>query len=112
MPLFVRFTTPARADILDILEWSADKFGDAARTRYEALIDLAVTQIAATPDAVPARKREEIGAGLWAIHLRSIERGEVGEPRHIVFYRFDDTAVLIVRVLHESRELASALRGY
>lgn len=111
MPVLVRFTAPARADILDILEWSANKFGEPARARYETLIDLAVQQIAAAPDAVPARERIEISDGIWAIHLRGVAGGEVQDPRHIVFYRFDDTALRIVRVLHESRELADVLEG-
>lgn len=110
MTLIVAFAAPARADIVDILDWSATRFGADARGRYEHLIDLAVRQIAKEPSAVPSRERTEISAGLWAVHLRAVAGREVGDPRHIVFYRFDSTTIRIVRVLRESRDLAAALR--
>lgn len=34
----LRISTAARSDIAEVLSWSRDKFGDEARSRYEALI--------------------------------------------------------------------------
>ena len=111
MAMNVRFSAPARNDIIDILEWSAAKFGEAARTRYEGLLDLAIRKISEEPTGHGAHERAEISSDLWVLHLRAVEGGAVRDPRHIVFYRFDTTTVRIVRVLHEARELSAALLG-
>jgi len=111
MSLVVRFVAPALVDIIDILQWSEAKFGAAARGRYEALIGLAAQQIAADPTAVPAHERPEISPGLWSLHLRSVAGGEVDDPPHLVFYRFDVTHLRVVRVLHEARDLTTELRA-
>ena len=47
-----RLTRAAQADIIDILAWSHDRFGEEARKRYESLIATAIRDAAANGDGV------------------------------------------------------------
>ncbi|RUI00809.1 type II toxin-antitoxin system RelE/ParE family toxin [Pseudomonas aeruginosa] len=105
-----RISHDAQADIVDILRFTHNRFGDAARRRYQALIGAALEAVATDPQQVGSISREELGAGLRSIHLiycRSMPKiGKVIRPRHLVFYRVATDQVLeVVRVLHDSMEL-------
>lgn len=105
-----RISHDAQADIVDILRFTHNRFGDAARRRYQALIGAALEAVATDPRQVGSISREELGAGLRSIHLvycRSMPNvGKVVRPRHFVFFRVATDQVLeVVRVLHDSMEL-------
>ncbi|HCD6285279.1 TPA: type II toxin-antitoxin system RelE/ParE family toxin [Pseudomonas aeruginosa] len=105
-----RISHDAQADIIDILRFTHNRFGDAARRRHQALIGAALEAVATDPQLVCSISREELGAGLRIIHLiycRSIPNvGKVVRPRHFVFYRVATDQVLeVVRVLHDSMDL-------
>ncbi|EJB8386711.1 type II toxin-antitoxin system RelE/ParE family toxin [Pseudomonas aeruginosa] len=104
-----RISHDAQADIVDILRFTHNRFGDAARQRYQALIGAALETVATDPQQ-GSISREELGAGLRSIHLvycRSMPNvGKVVRPRHFVFYRMATDQVLeVVRVLHDSMDL-------
>ncbi|MBV5914642.1 type II toxin-antitoxin system RelE/ParE family toxin [Pseudomonas aeruginosa] len=105
-----RISHDAQADIVDILRFTHNRFGDAARRCYQALIGTALEAVATDPLRLGSISREELGAGLRSIHLvycRSMPNvGKVVRPRHFVFYRVATDQVLeVVRVLHDSMEL-------
>ncbi len=105
-----RISHDAQADIVDILRFTHNRFGDAARRRYQALIGAALEAVATDPQQVGSISREELGAGLRSIHLvycRSMPNvGKVVRPRHFVFFRVATDQVLeVVRVLHDSMDL-------
>ncbi|RUI22455.1 type II toxin-antitoxin system RelE/ParE family toxin [Pseudomonas aeruginosa] len=105
-----RISHDAQADIVDILRFTHNRFGDATRRRYQALIGAALEAVATAPQQVGSISREELGAGLRSIHLvycRSMPNvGKVVRPRHVVFYRVATDQVLeVVRVLHDSMDL-------
>ncbi|MCG0165161.1 type II toxin-antitoxin system RelE/ParE family toxin [Pseudomonas aeruginosa] len=105
-----RISHDAQADIVDILRFTHNRFGDAARRCYQALIGTALEAVATDPLRLGSLSREELGAGLRSIHLvycRSMPNvGKVVRPRHFVFYRVATDQVLeVVRVLHDSMEL-------
>ena len=52
-----RLSAAARADIIDILAWTHEQFGEAARKRYEALI---VTGLIAVAGMVRSYRRERL----------------------------------------------------
>ncbi len=64
-----RISHGAQADIIDILRFTHNRFGDAARRRYQALIGAALEAVATAPQQVGSISREELGAGLRSIHL-------------------------------------------
>jgi toxin ParE1/3/4 len=115
MPLVV-LAPAAEEDIVRILAWSHEHFGEQARLRYEALLTQTIVDIAEDPERVGSVPREGLAAGARTYHLwHSRQRiaksvGMVGTPRHFLLLRItDEVQVEIGRVLHDSMDLASNL---
>jgi toxin ParE1/3/4 len=112
-PFAVSLAASADRDFLDIMDWSADKFGAAAADRYEALISQALTDLGDDPFRVGARERPDLLKGVYSYHLASSRDRAAGErvksPRHTVLYRIHPLRVEVLRILHDSRDLAQHL---
>jgi len=110
-----RLSAAAQADIVAILAWHQEQFGEAARSRYEALVVAALRDIAIEAHRGSSIERPELGKGIRSWHLRlSRERartktGMVRRPRHFLIYRKEDDLIVIGRVLHDAMELAKHL---
>ncbi len=105
----IRFTAAAEDDIVAILQWSQEHFGNDAADHYRSLIATAVRDIADS-DTLESLARPELGEGVHAWHLRrSRSDSDVRRPRHVVFFRREVGVVVIGRVLHESMDLARHL---
>ncbi len=106
----VALAAPADRDFLEIMSWSAEHFGAAAADRYEALIGQAIADIGEDPFRPSAGKRPELPDGLFAYHLSAsrdrVAGGRVHTPRHFVLYRIFGSRVEVLRLLHDSRDLA------
>lgn len=104
-----RLTQTARADILSILAWSHEQFGEEARKRYEALIATAIRDAASRSDEGGPTLRPELGEGVRTWHLsRSRARAPGGRghrPRHFLICRRDGETLVIGRVLHDAMDL-------
>jgi toxin ParE1/3/4 len=98
----------ARRDI-DMLLWeSRMRHGPRAADRYRRLIDTALIDLRQDPSRPTASRFE--GTDLWLYALRASARRlaaahRVGDPPHVIAYRFDEERVRIVRVLHEAMDL-------
>jgi len=91
----------AEQDFAGVITWTAENFGARQARAYARLFIETIDKIARDPLASPSRARdEEIGAGFRTLH--------VARPgRHLVLYRLRGAdEVLIVRILHDSMELA------
>ncbi len=110
-----RLSDAAQADVIDILAWTQEQFGEAARLRYESLIVAALRDVATQPDRVGSIERPELGAGVRSWHLRlsrdhvATGAGGVRRPRHFLIYRIDPALLVVGRVLHDAMELARHL---
>lgn len=110
-----RLSESAQGDILSILIWTHEQFGEAARLRYQGLIVAALRDVASQPDRPGSLLRPELGAGVRSWHLRlsrsHVPPGvdEVRKPRHFLIYRCEPDWVVIGRVLHDAMELARHL---
>jgi len=104
-----RLTHSAQADIVSILTWTHDQFGEEARKRYEALIATAIKDAATRRGEVGQTVRPELGEGVFSWHLvQSRTRspgGTVHRPRHFLICRRDGDVLLVGRVLHDAMEL-------
>lgn len=107
-----RLTDSARDDIIAILARTHERFGEAARRRYEALIVTALRDVAADPVRPGTRVISELGEGVRCWHLRgSRERahtpeGMVSRPRHLIVYRSEgEDRIVIGRILHDAMDL-------
>jgi toxin ParE1/3/4 len=77
MPWRLRVAAPARKDIKDLLRWSEEQFGAAARGRYEALFRAAIGDIREDPYRIGSRPMPEI-PGVRNYHLRHSRMGASG----------------------------------
>lgn len=107
----VRISTPAQADLENILAASLERWGPEGRRRYAALLTRAFRIAAARPRGPLTRDRGELLPGLRSLHLRHARgaRGaaSVATPVHVVYYRNAEPRVIeIVRVLHERMDPA------
>ncbi|HXH77035.1 type II toxin-antitoxin system RelE/ParE family toxin [Nocardioides sp.] len=104
-----RLTHAAQADIVSILAWSHDRFGEEARKRYEALIAAAIRDAATRNDEVGRTVRPELGDGVFSWHLAQSRAhspgGKVHRPRHFLVCRREGEVLVVGRVLHDSMEL-------
>jgi toxin ParE1/3/4 len=111
MPRNIVFSPEADSDIVEVLEWSLENFGIAAADRYQNLLETAFKDIAEDPERLGVKDRAEVLPELRSWHLRmSRDRvsfagsEKVMRPRHVIYFRFDDDAVTVSRILHEVRD--------
>ncbi|HRP24446.1 type II toxin-antitoxin system RelE/ParE family toxin [Thauera sp.] len=102
----VRLTHQAELDVEAILAWTEDHFGTLQAEVYAEVLALAVEALLAAPDAVGARKRDDILPGVRVLHVaRHGKRG-----RHFLIFRAsEDGQIDVLRVLHDSMDLARHL---
>lgn len=108
----IRLSTAARADIVALLAWTDEHFGESARERYETLLSVAFQDFMADPARAGSLPRPELGKLLLSYHLRHSRTrvrqfgALVRRPRHLLLYRVSSKDVVdIVRVLHDAMEL-------
>lgn len=108
MPAY-RLTHAARADIISILAWSHEQFGEQARKRYEALIATAIRDAASRSGDVGHMPRPELGPGVTSWHLSHSRGrapgGRVQKPRHFLICRREGDTLVIGRLLHDAMDL-------
>jgi toxin ParE1/3/4 len=107
-----RLSATAEADILQLLAYTQERFGEIMRQRYEALLVAALRDIAAAPGLQGSVARPELGADVRSYHLRhsrkhaSTSLGLVRRPRHLLLYRLQRPDLIGVgRVLHDTMEI-------
>jgi toxin ParE1/3/4 len=106
----------AAEDIREILLWSQAKFGMRTASRYKAILQQALRDVAANPNRPGSERRGELAKDVRSYHL-SLSRqrartttGSVQNPRHLLIYRARGVdTVEILRILHDSRDLARHL---
>ena len=110
-----RLSAAAQADVINILAWTHEQFGEAARLRYESLIVAALRDVATQPDRPGSIARPELGVDVRSWHLR-LSRDHVAasaevvrRPRHFLVYRLEPALLVVGRVLHDAMELARHL---
>jgi toxin ParE1/3/4 len=104
-----RIARAAAADLARILSISQERWGLAARHRYQATIAAAMRRVAVDPDGLGTRTRDDIARGIRSFHIRQVDprdpRERVRQPVHIIYFRIVAPALIeIVRVLHERME--------
>lgn len=108
-------TARARRDTAAALRDSLRNFGPLAVDRYILLIDQAYADLRADPERPGVRSDPEISQDIRLYPLRLSRmrvsaKDRVGKPRHVVAFRFDDTRIEIIRLLHDGMDLPRRLR--
>jgi toxin ParE1/3/4 len=103
----VRLAAAAEGDFQDILQWTAEQFGDAQARAYAETIIAAIEALSAGPEAARARPRDEILPGVFSVHISRAGR----KGRHLILFRIDrqQRIVEVLRLLHDSMDLARHL---
>ena len=93
------FSDLATADILEQADWYADQSGRRLAQRWEKAVTSAVSLVVRRPAAgAPCTFR--------SLALRGVRRTTIsGFSRHLLFYKFDDEEVFVLRVVHGARDL-------
>jgi plasmid stabilization system protein ParE len=88
----------ANAQIIDVLDFTREEFGEAKYLEYRDLIKLALTTLEATPTA--GKRRPEIHPDAWTYHIARPGR----KARHLFLYRIRGV-VEIARFLYDAMDL-------
>jgi toxin ParE1/3/4 len=103
----LRLSALAQADIVNVLAWTAQRFGDQTQSRYEQLLSNTLRDLSSEPLRLGSAARPELGDDVRTYHLRhSRKHSGVARPRHLILYRIAEGSIVEVgRVLHDAMEL-------
>ena len=113
-PFTLKLSAPAQGDIIQILAWTQEAFGDVGRARYENLITTALIDLRNDPGRAGVRQRDDIGTGICTYHLASSRKRvttarQVAKPRHFVLFRVSRKLVEVARLLHDEMDFSRHL---
>ena len=93
----------AAADVLEQADWYRLQAGQALALRWERAVNSAVVRLLGRPAAGTRCK-------FRSSELTNVRRSVIaGFPKHLMFYKFDEAEVFILRVVHGARDLERLL---
>ena len=111
--LGAKFTALALQDVAAIQDWTSAKFGKLTSLRYDSLMEAALGDLLAEPTRLGVRHHPAMPLGVYVYHLRFSHkkptRAGVENPRHFFVFRVDADILTVLRVLHDSMDLAAHL---
>jgi toxin ParE1/3/4 len=95
----VIYSPQAKRDIVEVLEYTRERWGKAQARAYGELIKAALEAVAVAPQR--GKPRAALAPGMLAYPI-----GQPGRPaRHVLFYRVGAAGVVeIVRFLHDAMD--------
>jgi toxin ParE1/3/4 len=97
----VRLGQQAEQDYVEILQWTAQTFGEGQASTYAVTIALAIAALEGGPEILGATAREDIQPGIRTLHVA--RQGRAG--RHFVVFCATGSDIDILRLLHDSMDL-------
>lgn len=104
----VHVSDAAKADLRNIVDWTADHFGDRQARVYAGAFSELLQDLTDGPDIPGARRRDDIQAGLHTIHIARRRR----KGRHVLLFRvLDDKqrTIEVLRILHDAMDVSRHL---
>jgi toxin ParE1/3/4 len=112
-----RLSAPAEAQLMEILDWSEEHFGEVSRARYASLLVKAMENVADDPHHTSVAWKRFTSGPVGVYHVRhSRDRvpdppGSVREPRHYLIFRLGHEGIVdILGFIHERMLFDRALR--
>jgi len=85
-------TPLAEADLDEIWDYSAEKWGDVQANRYLTALRTTIRRVASRPSL--GRSCDDVRPGYF----------KIGAGSHMVFYSKAEGAIIVIRVLHQSMD--------
>jgi len=98
-----RLTVAAEKDLSAIARDTLRQFGPEQTRRYGALINEAISSVAADPDRASTRPRDELGAGVRSFHV-GLAASRRSAAAHVLYYLVRGDVVIVLRVLGDGME--------
>jgi toxin ParE1/3/4 len=93
------FSDAAIADILEQADWYATQSGTRLARHWETAVTSTISRILRRPALGPACKFRSPA-------IEGLRRATISKfSRHLLFYRFDDDEVFVIRIVHGARDL-------
>lgn len=113
MVLRSEFTLRALEDVAAIQDWTQAKFGETTSKRYDSLMEAALADLLASPTRLGVSQHPALQRNIFVYHLRfsrkKAPRPAVEKPRHFFIFRLDADVLTVLRVLHDSMDLAAQI---
>lgn len=89
----------AAADVVEQADWYEAQSGEALAERWEKAVTSAILRIVKSPNSgTPCAFKSS--------ELSHVRRASItGFPKHLIFYRFAESEVFVLRVVHGARDL-------
>ncbi len=102
----IRLTEAAQRDFSDIIDWTADRFGQHQARRYGDAINVAIGNLVHGPHAAGSCVEDDLPAGLRVLPIA--RRGV--RARHVLIFRTTgDSLIEIIRILHQAMDMAKRI---
>ena len=97
------FSDAAAADVLEQADWYIAQSGQTLAKRWGKAVTVAVLRVVSRPAAgTPCTFRSP--------ELADVRRTPIpGFPRHLLFYKFHEGEVFVLRIIHGARDLENLL---
>lgn len=101
-PFKARLSGPAQQDIVDVLRYTLDQFGERQQDTYRDLIEEAIAAIEEEPRQAPSKQRDGLSEDAWVRPIRQPGK----HARHILVYRITANGLIEVgRLLHDASDI-------
>ena len=99
----VRLASHAEQDLFNIILWTAENLGTKQAEYYAETISLAIEALHDGPEILGSKVLDEIGMGIRTFHVA--REGRKG-PHFLVFSVSEEHIINVLRLLHDSMDLA------
>jgi len=97
----ISLSDAAANDILEQADWYEEQVNTRLGRRWESAVSQTLLRIVQNP-------RSGSQCSFKAVELRGVRRVPIaGFSRHLIFYRVEKDALLVLRVIHGARDLES-----
>ena len=104
----VRLASQAELDFSEIITWTLENFGERQAEVYVETLTLAIEALHDGPEQLGAKVRDDIEPGIRILHVA--RQGRTGS--HLVVFReAQNQCIDVLRLLHDSMDLARHFQG-
>ncbi|MFN3166570.1 MAG: type II toxin-antitoxin system RelE/ParE family toxin [Phycisphaeraceae bacterium] len=101
-PYRVRLSDTVRQDIVDVLQYTFEQFGQTQHDAYRNLIEDSLVAIENEPTQAPSKQRDGLNEDTWIRPIRKPGQN----ARHLIIYRIaSDGLIEVGRLLHDAADI-------